>query len=142
MGIIKKIFGKNIEKTDAELKAQLLKKATDHWNANSEQTGFDEQEKLDNLVKKNMPAYETGDKVKKKNIRAVLLEIADRGEAGVLAISISDKADVSQVDTSTALAYLTKNNFVEVVNSAAGKKYYLTAAGRKHCLSKEFNSDI
>jgi len=142
MGIIKKLFSKNKEKTDEEIKAELLKKATDHWNANSEQTGFDEQNKLDSIVKKNMPAYEGNDQVKKKNIRAALLEIAERGEAGILAISISDKLGISQPDTSTALMYLTKNNYVEAVTSPAGKKYYLTQAGRKYCISKEFNSDV
>jgi len=134
MGIIKKLFG-NKKKTDAELKVEVLKKATAHWNATSESTGSQDSD-----VKNDMPVYESNDKVKKKNIRAVLLEIASRGEAGVLVISISDKTGISQPDTSTALVYLTKNNYVESVNSPAGMKCFLTGAGRKYCVSKEFNS--
>ncbi len=136
MGIIKKIFGSK-EKTESELKADLLKKATDHWNANNEKPDFD---KLGGAVKNNMPVYESNDKLKKKNIRAVLLTIAEKGEMGALPISISDKTGVNQQDTSTALAFLTKEDYVEAVNSVTGFKYYLTKAGRKHCISKEFNS--
>ncbi len=72
----------------------------------------------------------------------MLLEIAQRGEAGVLEISISDKVGVSQLDTSTALAYLNKNNYVEAISSPAGMKYFLTDSGRKFCISKEFNSNF
>ena len=93
-------------------------------------------------TKKNMPAYETNDQAKKKNIRLVLLEIAERGEAGVLAMSISDKVGIGKLDTSNALSFLTKNNFAEAVNSPVGVKFYLTAAGKKYCISKEFNSEL
>lgn len=141
MGILKNLFGKK-EKTDDELKAEVLIKATEHWNATNETKGLGGEENIDYKIKKNMPAYESNDKIKKKNIRAVLLDIASRGEAGVLAISVSDKVGISQIDTSTALAYLIKNDFVEMVNSAAGKKYYLTEGGRKYCISKEFNSEV
>lgn len=136
MGIIKKLFG-NKEKTEAELKAAVLKKATEHLNATSESAGSQ-----DSIVKNDMPAYESNDKVKKKNIRAILLEIAERGEIGALPISVSDKTGINQQDTATALAFLTKEHYVEAVNSATGFKYYLTAAGRKYCISKEFNSGL
>lgn len=141
MGILKNLFGKK-EKTDDELKAEVLIKATEHWNATNETKDLGEEEKINNKAKENMPAYESNDKIKQKNMRAVLLEIASQGEAGVLEISVSDKAGVSQVDTSTALAYLIKKDFVEMVNSAAGKKYYLTKTGKKYCISKEFNSEV
>ncbi len=140
MGIIKKLFGSK-EKSEDEIKAEVLRKATEHMNASSEA----EAASLDAEAtekQKSFPAYENVDKVKKKNIRAVLLEIAEKGEMGALPISISDKTGVNQQDTASALAFLNKENYVEAVNSATGFKYYLTAAGRKYCISKEFNSAI
>lgn len=138
MGIIKKLFG-NKKNTESELKAAVLKKATDHMNANSESADSDENVE-GSVAEKKYPAYENVDKVKKKYIRAVLLAIAENGEMGALPISISDNTGINQRDTSTALAFLTKENYVDAVNSATGFKYYLTKAGKKYCLSKEFNS--
>ena len=136
MAIFKKLFGKKKEENTDDLKAAVLKKATAHINAASESN-----ESLDSVVKKEMPAYESNDKVKEKNIRTVLLEVAERGDTGALPISISDKTGINQQDTATALAFLTKEHYVEAVNSATGFKYYLTDAGRKFCISKEFNSN-
>ena len=140
MGFIKKLFGKSETKSSAEdeLKAAVLKKATEHWNANSESVSSDAKE--ESTAKKSFPAYENIDEIKKQKIRAVLLEIAEGGETGVLPISVSDKTGINHQDTATALAFLTKENYAEAVNSATGFKYYLTAAGRKYCISKEFNS--
>ena len=135
MAIFKKLFSKKQEPTDSELKVALFKKATAHMNAESEASTVEES-----VVNKNMPAYETTDKNKKKNIRLVLLEIAERGEAGVLAMSISDKVGICKLDTSNALSFLTKNHFVDAVNSPIGVKFYLTSKGKKYCLSKEFNT--
>ena len=135
MGIIKNLFGKKKEDNTDELKAAVLKKATEHLNTTSEV-----ESSSDSPVEKVMPAYQTNDKVKKKNIRAVLLEIAEGGDTGVLPISVSDKTGINQQDTATALAFLTKENYAEEVNSATGFKYYLTDAGRKFCISKDFNS--
>ena len=141
MGIIKKLFGKpeKISSSNDELKAAVLKKATEHWDANSEPANPEEKEE-DGVSKKSFPEYEDIDKIKKQKIRAVLLEVAEGGETGVLPISVSDKTGISQQDTATALAFLAKENYAEAVNSATGFKYYLTAAGRKYCISKEFNS--
>ena len=136
MGIIKKLFGKkDIVESESELKAKVLKKATENFNAASELAGAEK-----NIVGKSVSAYESVDQIKKNNIRTVLLEIAERGEAGVLSTSISDKIKMNKHDASTALSFLTKNNYVDAVNSPIGMKYYLTDAGKKHCLSKEFNS--
>lgn len=135
MAILKKFFGKKNEQTEAELKAAVLKKATANMNAMSE--ALDSQEKV---VKTNTPLYEDVSEAKKNNIRIVLLEIANRGEAGVLATSISDKVGICKLDTSNALSFLTKNNYAEAVNSPIGVKFYLTDAGKKYCLSKEFNT--
>lgn len=141
MGIIKKIFGKSEKNASAEdeLKASVLKKATEHWNANSDSANAEDEEES-SAIKKSFPEYEDLDKIKKQKIRAVLLEIAEGGETGVLPISVSDKTGISQQDTATALAFLTKEHYAEAVNSATGFKYYLTASGRKYCISKEFNS--
>ena len=136
MGIIKKLFGKKKENTD-DLKAAVLKKATEHMNTTSEST-----DSTDSLVKKEMPVYQSNDKFKNKNIRTVLLEIAEGGDTGVLPISVSDKTGINQQDTATALAFLTKKLYAQEVNSATGFKYYLTDAGRKFCISKEFNSEF
>ena len=88
MGIIKNLFGKKEETSTEDLKAAVLKKATEHMNTASESA--------DSIVKKDMPAYQSNDKVKKNNIRVVLLEIAERGDTGVLPISISDKTGINQ----------------------------------------------
>lgn len=136
MGIIKKIFSKKEKVDPAELKASVLKKATEHWDANKDSNAETK------VSTKTSQGYEVLDKVKKKNARAILLEIADRGETGVLPTSISDVTGINPQDTATALAFLTKEEYVDAVNSVTGFKYYLTEAGRKYCISKEFNSDI
>ena len=136
MGILKKLFGKK-EKTHSELQAEVLKKATDNWNASIEL-----EDTQNSVTKKPNPIQGDIDQVKKKNIRAVLLEIANCGGVGVLPRSISDKTGISTLDTSTALIFLTENNYAELVNSPRGTKYYLTQTGRKFCISKKFNSDF
>ena len=136
MSIMKKLFGKKDDvESEAELRANVLKKATENMNAASELADVEK-----NIVGKSVSAYESVDQIKKNNIRTVLLEIVERGEAGVLSTSISDKVGMNKQDASTALSFLTKNNYIEAVNSPVGVKYYLTDAGKKHCLSKEFNS--
>lgn len=138
MGIVNKLFGKKgktAAEVEAELKAEVLKKANEHLKAESEVAGVDKS-----VVEKRFSAYADIDQVKKKNIRTVLLEIVNRGEAGVLSNSISDKVGVNKQDTAAALFFLTNNHYVEAVNGNSGMKYYLTEAGKKHCLSKEFNS--
>ena len=124
MGIIKNLFGKKEEKTDDDLKAEVLKKATENWNANSESSFIDDED----VVVNSDPA--DIEKSKKKNIQTVLLELAERGETGVLATSISDKTGLTNVDTTTALSYLIENKYAEAINSPTGVKYYLTEVGR------------
>lgn len=136
MGILKKLFGKK-GKTHSELKAEVLKKATDNWNASIEL-----EDTQNSVTKKPNPIQDDIDQAKKKNIRLVLLEIANCGGAGVLSRSISDKTGISTQDTSTALIFLTENKYAELVNSPRGGKYYLTQTGRKFCVSKKFNSEF
>lgn len=140
MGIIKKIFGSK-KKSNAELTAEVLRKATEHMNSNDVEDKAQTIGQSTTSPKKN-PTYENIDITKKKNIRTILLEIANIGDVGMLAISVSDKTGINQQDASTALASLEKEKYVEAVSSAAGKKYYLTATGRKYCISKEFNSSL
>ena len=134
MGIIKKLFGGK-KKSDAKLHAEAIKKATDNWNANN--TPKDVQ---DSASKNSNSIFDNIDPALKKNIRTVLIELAERGESGVLSTSISDKTDISMQNTSTALSFLTENNYVELVNSPIGAKYYITEVGKKLCISKKFNS--
>ena len=139
MGIIKKLF-KNNKKSDDELKANVLKKATENWNASSDhEKSFQDNDKKGVVEQKYVKPEEISQN-KKQNIRTVLLAIADAGATGVLPVSISDKAGIGKQDTATALAYLTAKNCAEEINSPSGMKYYLTDVGRKYCISKEFNS--
>ena len=146
MGIIKKLF-KNKKKSDDELKVEVLKKATENLSAHSDQgksfqggSAGDSSEA--GVVEKSYTPPQNLDQSKKQNIRAVLLEIAERGATGVLPVSISDKTNVNHQDTASALAYLTRQNYAEAINSPSGMKYYLTEVGRKYCISKEFNTDL
>ena len=145
MGIFKKLF-KDKKKTDDELKVDVLKKATAHLNTHSDEgKSFQDSTEIiseGGVAEKPYIPPQNLDQTKKKNIRAVLLEIAERGEAGVLLVSISDKTNINQQDTATALDYLTRQNYVEALNSPSGMKCYLTDVGRKYCISKEFNSDF
>ena len=123
MGILKNVFGKKEEKTDDDLKAAVLKKATENWNAKSESSFIDE----DVIVKSDPADIEES---KKQNIQTVLLELVEGGETGVLATSISDKTGLTNVNTTTALSYLIENKYAEAINSTTGVKYYITEAGR------------
>lgn len=138
MGIFKNLFGNDKKKkTPSELKAEVLKKATDNWNAS-----VDLDDTPSSITKKPNSIQVDIVQAKKKNIRSVLLEIANCGGVGVLPRSISDKTGISKVDTSAALNFLTENNYAELVNSPRGIKYYLTPTGRKFCASKKFNSEF
>lgn len=142
MGIIKKLFNKDKKKTDDELKAEVLKKATEHWDASSDHEKSFQDNSEDGVAKKVYSSPQELDQIKKQNIRTVLLEIAERGETGVLPLSISDKVGITSQETATALDYLTSQNYAEAINSPSGMKYYLTEVGRKFCISKEFNSEF
>ena len=62
-------------KSLAEMKMDVLKKATDHWDANSEHTTFSESK-----VKKRKSAKKNIDPDKKQNIKIILKALADRSE--------------------------------------------------------------
>lgn len=129
------ILGKKIQqaKSAAEMKVDILKKATDHWNKNSGQAESSESKaKKRKVVKKNP------DSVKKHNIQIVLKLLADGGEKGVLPKSISDKTNINIIETTNALTYLIEKKYAEVINSTSGTKYYLTELGRKYCINKKY----
>ena len=127
MGIIKNIFGKNKKKSTDDLKAAVLKKATENWNAKSEQVGVD-----GSFVNEGFISPSDTQKIKKDNALIVLQEVSEKGEAGVLSNSISDKLGIDKIDTATALTYLTNESYIEAVNSPSGMKYYITELGKKY----------
>lgn len=133
MGIINKFFGEK-KKTIDELKAEVLKKATENYNALSDL----EDAQVD--VIKESKSVEDISQLKNKNIRTVLLELAKRGETGALPKSVSDRTGINIQDISTALTYLTKNNYAELVVSPTGDKFYITDDGKKYSVSKESNA--
>lgn len=138
-GILKKVFRK--AKTKAENKMDILKKATDNWNANSELSGFSESG-FSNSVSikspKNKSAKKSVDPAIKQNIRSVLKVLAEAGEVGILPKSISDKTNISTIDTKKAISYLIEKKYAEEINSTSGTKYYLTELGRKYCINKKY----
>lgn len=129
----------NKKKSNEELKAEVFRKASAHLDSENAGAQYSAE---NNSTEKGISGYKNINQIKKKNIRTVLLEIAERGDAGVLSVSISDKHELNLQDTSSALAFLVENSYVEAVNSRTGMKYYLTDAGRKHCISKEFNTGV
>jgi len=120
-------------KSDAEMKVDILKKATDNWKENSEFS-----ELSDNKVKKRKSVKKAIDPVKKQNIQSVLQALANGGEAGVLPKTISDKTEINTIETKNALNYLIEKNYAEEINSTNGTKYYLTGLGRKYCINKKY----
>lgn len=133
-GILKKRFWR--AKSAAEMKMDVLKKATEHWTATSELSAYS-----DSGGKKSKAGKKNIDPVKKQNIRTVLKVLAEAGEAGILPKSITDKAKINNVDTASALKYLVEKEFSEITTSALGAKYYLTRLGRKYCINKKIIAD-
>lgn len=125
-GILRKMFGR--EKSPAQMKNDILKKATDHWNENSELSGFTENKTK--APKKNI------DPVKKQNILTALTMLAASGERGILSKTLSDEAKINSLETTSALAYLTEKKYAEAINATTGKRYYLTDLGRRYCINK------
>lgn len=134
-GLLARRFKK--AKSAAEMKMDIFNKATNNWSENSELSGFADSGFTDSVVIKKKPKKEI-DPGKKKNIQAVLKTLAEAGEIGILAKSVSDKTDISTLDTSNALTYLVDKKYAEVVNSTTGTKYYLTDLGRRYCINKQF----
>lgn len=120
-------------KSTAEIKMDVLKKATDHWNANSEHAEFSESHS-----KKRKAPKKKIDPVKKQSIRTVLKVLAEAGEAGILPRSISDKSGINSIEMMNAMNYLMEKKYAEEINSTSGTKHYLTELGRKYCINKKY----
>lgn len=130
-GILKKKFRR--AKSTAEMKMDVLKKATENWNANSEYEEYSNSgSKKRKRIKKNI------DPLKKQHIRTVLKILAESGEAGILPKSISDKTLINSSDTNNALNYIIEKKYAEEINGTTGMKYYLTNLGRKYCINKKY----
>ena len=129
-GILKKRFRR--VKSAAEMKVDILKKATEHWNENSELSGFS-----NGVDKKKKISKKFIDPIRKQNIKTVLKMLSESGETGVLSKSISDRTNISPLDTENALTYLTDKKYAELITSSNGKKYYLTDLGRRYCINKQ-----
>lgn len=130
-GLLNKTFHR--ARSTAEMKIDVLKKATDHWNSNDAFSDFTESKVEMKIVVKT-----PDDKLKKQNIKVVLKELVEGGETGVLAKSISDKMKIKIIETTNALSYLTEKKYAEVINSTKGSKYYLTDLGRRYCVNKKY----
>ena len=120
-------------KSDAKMKEDILKKATEHRNDNSELSGFSDGKK-----KKRKTLKKQIDPIKKQNIKIVLKELAASGETGILPKSLSDKAQINSIETTNALKYLTEKKYAESISGTTGTKYYLTDLGRRYCLNKQY----
>lgn len=87
------------------MKVDVLKKATDHWNENSEYTNSSKSKR-----KKRKSTKKRIDPDIKQNIQIILKALADSGETGVLPKSISDKMGIHTLETNNALNYLVEKN--------------------------------
>lgn len=115
----------------AEEKAQILKKATDNWNASVDhdiKTEETRKEKPEKLSSESEQPY----------VKIVLKTLALQGDAGMLIPSIADKLEISSNEIKSSLIYLEKNEFVEVVNASVGAKYYLSPRGKKYCIKRGY----
>lgn len=130
-GVLQKKFKR--ARTATEMKVDVLKKATEHWNDNTEYTSFSKS-------KKKQAPKKSIDQTKKTNIQTVLKILAESGEVGALPQSISDKANISINDVKNALVYLIEKKYAEEINSTNGIKYYLTGLGKKYCINKKYIS--
>jgi len=129
-GILQRKFRR--AKTAAEMNVNIFKKATDHWNENSELSDFTESTNI-----KRKPPKKRIDPTKKKNIQTVLKMLAASGEVGILAKSLSDKAKINSIETTNALSYLIEKKYAEAINATTGTRYYLTDLGRRYCINKK-----
>lgn len=124
---------KNIEKVSkaAEEKANILKKATENWNASVEHD-------LKGEESKKVKAEKVSTEIEQPYVKIVLKTLALQGDAGMLIQSIADKLEVSSNEIKSALLYLEKNDFVEVVTASSGTKYYLSARGKKYSIKQGY----
>jgi predicted transcriptional regulator len=129
-GFLKKFQRK---KSDVELKEEILQKATEHYKGNSELSELSDTKKTKNKGQKKHI-----DPEKRENIKKVLKMLADNAETGVLSRAVADKCNISPLETTNALNYLTGKQYAEVITGTTGAKYYLTDLGRRYCINKRY----
>ena len=130
-GKLQKLFER--KKSEAELKEEILQKATENYRDNSELS-----ELSDNKKKKTKSLKKRIDPEKRENIKTVLKVLAVHAETGVLSKSVADQCNISPLETTNALNYLTGKQYAELINSPTGAKYYLTDLGRRYCINKKY----
>jgi len=126
-GLLKKRLDE--AKTSAEVKVEILKKATENWNPTNNYPGA-----------KNTSTKKILDSTKKPHTKNILKVLADHGERGMLLQSISDKLDISSIETDHSITYLIEHLFIEAVNAPQGTVYHLTTLGKSYCIKKGFIS--
>lgn len=110
----------------AEEKIDVLKKATEHMNAN-----------VKDVLKKSKEGTAMGSD-DQPYVKIVLKVLALNGDAGMLLQSIADNLDIKSNEIKSSLSYLEKNEFVESVAGGSGVTYYLAARGRKYCIKRGY----
>lgn len=123
-GLLRKKFQKASEV--AEEKMDVLKKATEHMNAN-----------VKGALKKSGEGSAMGSE-DQPYVKIVLKVLALSGDAGMLLQSIADNLDIKSNEIKSSLSYLEKNEFVESVAGGSGVKYYLAPRGRKYCIKRGY----
>lgn len=115
----------------AEEQVDIIKKATDNWNASSDPDAKAEEAKKarrQHLMTEADQPY----------VKIVLKTLALSGDAGMLLQSISDKLNIGNNEIKSSLSYLEKNEFIEIVPTASGTKYYLAARGKRYCIKRGY----
>lgn len=131
--IVTGILQRKLRKTSktAEEKIDILKKATDNWNASAKQdikaTG----------LKKSRDEHEMSS-AEQSHVKTVLKALAFNGDTGMLMQSISDNLGINIHEVKSSLSYLEKNELVEEVVGGNGTKYYLTVRGKKYCIKRGY----
>jgi predicted transcriptional regulator len=121
------------KKSDEELKQEIMQKAAQNYKDNSELSELSGKKK-----NKRKSQKKHIDPEKRENIKTVLKVLAANAETGVLSKSVADKCNISSLETTSALNYLTGKQYAELVNSSNGAKYYLTDLGRRYCINKKY----
>lgn len=131
--IVTGVLKKNLNKAGdaAEERANILKKATDNWNSDSEHD-------LNSVSTKKKKREHLTTEAEQPYVKIVLKTLAVHGDAGMLIQSIADKLEINSIEIKSSLTYLEKNEFVEVVAAGNGTKYYLSARGKKYCIKRGY----
>lgn len=121
------------KKSDAEMKQDILIKATANYKGDSEYSELSgRKDKKSKAHKKHI------DPEKRENVKTILKVLAAHAETGVLAKSVADKCQIPSLEVNSALKYLTEKQYAEQINSTSGTKYYLTDLGRRYCINKKY----